>query len=272
MVKKVYLYGLVPTSEYEESVLPEKRGFDDEEVIHALPMGEIAAILCKLDSNAYTESFIEEKMNNDLEWLQKKAFHHHEVLMLLNKLYTVIPLSFCTIYNNEDSLITSISSQMDQLTESISRIYGKEEWNVKVFSNDEILKKKVSDSNSTIEAKRKEISSLPPGKQFFEKKKLDQLVERELEKEREQLCVHIHDELTAYAVQADVKKNWDKKATGRKENMSWNSVYLLEQNEVNRFLEEVKIQEQKMGELGLQMEATGPWPAYHFSRLGQMKK
>lgn len=49
-------------------------------------------------------------------------------------------------------------------------------------------------------------------------------------------------------------------------------MYLLEQNEVTRFLEEVKIQEQKMGELGLQMEATGPWPAYHFSRLGQMKK
>ncbi|WP_077356275.1 GvpL/GvpF family gas vesicle protein [Virgibacillus halodenitrificans] len=272
MEKKVYLYGLIPTSEYEESVLPEKTGFDEKEPIYALPLDEITAIICNLDGNVYTESLIEEKMNNDLEWLQHKAFHHHEVLMLLNKLYTVIPLSFCTIYNNEASLTKSILSQMDNLTETISSIYGKEEWNVKVFSDDEILKKKVSENNPTIEDKRKEISSLSPGRQFFEKKKLDQLVERELEKEREQLCMQIHDDLTTFAVQADVKKNWDKKATGRKDSMGWNSVYLLEKNEVTRFLDKVKTREQKMGELGLQMEATGPWPAYHFSRTGQMEK
>ncbi|MFA1818890.1 GvpL/GvpF family gas vesicle protein [Virgibacillus oceani] len=269
MKKKIYLYGFIPSEELDKASLPEHEGFDETEDIFTLPVDSITAIVSQLDPDAYTEEVIEDKINNDLDWLQKKAYHHHEILMLLNQRYTAIPLSFCTIYNNEESLLETISIQAADLLDTFKEITGKEEWNLKIFYDEKKLKKQVHENNPVIKQKQEELKELSPGKQFFERKKIDKLAAKKMEKELNDRCGKIHDELAAMAVQADIKKTLGKDATGRKDNMSWNSVYLLEDSEVEGFVAEVMKIEKKLGESGLNMEATGPWPVYHFSSLAK---
>ncbi|UOR13523.1 GvpL/GvpF family gas vesicle protein [Halobacillus amylolyticus] len=91
MDNMIYLYGLIPAAEADKQSLPPMRGFDGEGSLYTLPINDITAVVCELDPNDYAEESIEEKINNDLEWLQKKAFHHHEALTALYKNYTVIP-------------------------------------------------------------------------------------------------------------------------------------------------------------------------------------
>ncbi|WP_164214959.1 GvpL/GvpF family gas vesicle protein [Virgibacillus sp. YIM 98842] len=272
MEKKIYLYGFIPTEELERTALPEHEGFDEKEKLISIQVDSITAIVSRLDPDAYTEMVIEDKINNDLEWLQKKAYHHHEVLMFLNKNYTVVPLSFCTIYNNQDSLIETASSQAHELEDSFAEIGGKEEWNLKIYYDEEKVKRLVTENNPVMQKKREEIKELSPGRQFFERKKIDRMAEKEMDKELNERCNEIHLELSGLATRSDVKKTLGKDATGRKDNMSWNSVFLLQESEVDRFVEKVMKKDQQLNGSGLKMEATGPWPAYHFSNLSKAAK
>ncbi|WP_064092049.1 GvpL/GvpF family gas vesicle protein [Rossellomorea aquimaris] len=261
----LYLYGLIPTEEATNQSLPSMKGFDGESDIYTIEIGDVTAIVCKLVSSEYSEGTIKDKIDNDMEWLQEKAFHHHETVLMVSKMYTIIPLKFCTLYKNEDSLQNTIKSNINKLENAFSQLEGNEEWNVKIYCDDKQLRKKVSESNPAIEEKRIEISELPKGRQFFEKKKIDQLIDQELENEKNQLCEEVHEKLKGKSLQGSIKKNWSKDVTGRQENMTWNSVFLLQADKVDEFLEEVKKYEEELEETGWKFEATGPWPPYHFS-------
>ncbi|KMJ57768.1 gas vesicle protein GvpL [Bacillus sp. LL01] len=265
MGELIYLYGLVPSTESASLPLPSMKGFDGKGEMYTISIGEITAIVSSLDAKEYSEDIIKEKINSDMEWLQEKAFHHHETVMGLSKLYTVIPLKFCTLYKNENSLRDIVQQNQSKMTEKFALLKGNEEWNLKIYCNDELLKKQVSQSNPAIEERREEISQLSKGKQFFEKKKLDKLIEEEVEKEKDRISEEIHTHLQGFVLLGNVKRNWGKDVTGRKENMTWNSVYLISSSKVEQFLEEIQQFEKKMEEMGWQFEPTGPWPAYHFS-------
>jgi len=265
MDRLIYLYGLAQTEEAASQPLPSLKGFDGIEDLYTVSMGKITAIICSLDAEEYSEEKIKDRVNNDMEWLQEKAFHHHETVMKLAKIYTLIPLKFCTLYKNQDSLKTAIQSNEAKMLGTFAFITGNEEWNVKIYCDDERLKKQVSENNPTIEAKRAEISQLSRGKQFFEKKKLDKIVESELEEEKNKVSEKIHSHLSKFAIQGNVKRTWSSDVTGKQEDMTWNSVYLISKLKVEKFLEQIQQYEKDMKETGWQFQASGPWPAYHFS-------
>lgn len=261
----IYVYGLVPATEAANQPLPPLQGFDGKGGLYAIPMQEVTAIACDLEPGTYTEENIEDRIQNDVDWLQEKAFHHHETVMQLSRLYTMVPMKFCTLYKNEHNLQTAVQESETKITRAFSIITGNEEWNLKIYCDDEQLKEKVSQSHPEIEAKRAEISELPKGRQFFEKKKLDKLVDAKLEEEKNKISESIHHDLSDFAMQGNVKRNWSSDVTGRKDQMTWNSVYLISGSETERFLERVQQYEQDMKETGWEFVASGPWPAYHFS-------
>ncbi|MBM7693503.1 hypothetical protein JOC77_002943 [Peribacillus deserti] len=265
----IYLYGLIPTKEASERTFPSLKGFDGEGELYAIPIGNITAIVCNLDSEIYSEESIKDKTNNDMEWLQEKAFHHHETVLNLSKIFTIIPLKFCTLYINQASLETAVLSNEAKMMDTLALITGNEEWNLKIYCDDQVLKEQVSLSNPAIEAKRAEISQLPKGKQFFEKKKLDSLIESELEEEKNKVSEKIHAQLQQSALKGNVKRTWSNNVTGRKDNMTWNCVYLISTSNVESFLEQIQQYEKDMKETGWHFEASGPWPAYHFSSFSK---
>ncbi|MEH7176804.1 GvpL/GvpF family gas vesicle protein [Neobacillus vireti] len=261
----IYLYGLIPTKEAANQSFPSLTGFDGASNIYTFTIEKITAIVCNLDSNIYSEERVKDQINNDMEWLQEKAFHHHETVMKLSKMFTVLPLKFCTLYKNIASLKTAVRLNQSKIMDTFLLIYGNEEWNLKIYCEDDILKNRVSQSNPVIEAKRAEISQLPKGRQFFEKKKFDKLVEAQLEKEKNKISEQIHSFLSEFALKANVKENLSHQVTGKQEQMAWNGVYLVSKSKVEPFLEKIQQFEKDMRETGWWFKATGPWPAYHFS-------
>ncbi|WP_100408006.1 GvpL/GvpF family gas vesicle protein [Bacillus solitudinis] len=265
MSNLLYLYGLIPTDETTNQSLPSFKGFEGDGDIYTIPIENSTAVVCNLPSDNYSEDIIKDKVENDMEWLQEKAFHHHETVLNLSKMFTIIPLKFCTLYKNQESLINAVQSNKAKMENTFSLLDGNEEWNVKMYCDDSLLKKQISKNNPSIEAKRIEINELPKGRQFFEKKKLDKLIESELEEEKNRISEKIDSHLKKFVLQGNSKKNWGKNMTGKKENMTWNGVYLIPQAQVETFLEQIQRYEKEMQEMGWQFEVTGPWPAYHFS-------
>lgn len=261
----IYLYGLIPAKEAEQKSLSRTKGFDGEGSLYTVPINQTTAIVCELNSDDYSEATIENKMNNDMDWLQEKAFHHHETISSLHNNYTFIPLKFCTIYKNKTNLQETIQANEGKVEESFNLLKGNEEWTLKIYSDDNKLRKQIDSTDAEIEKKRNEISELPRGRQFFERKKIDSLVDKALEREKDRIGESLHDKLRKYAMDYSIKKNWGKDITGLKEDMTWNSVYLLPKDQVDVFIAEIEDKEKELGDSSWRIEATGPWPAYHFS-------
>lgn len=260
----IYLYGIVPVYELDKTPFSPFAGIDKEHKAAIATYGDIAAIYTEVDAEAYEGEALESRMKDDLEWLQESAMHHHEVLLSLQKQYTLIPMKFCTIYLSQDSLEEKLREQADTIKSLFIRIKDSEEWNLKIYCDDEPLREHVLQHSPSIKEKMQELESLSPGRQFFEKRKIDQLVDGELEKEKNQFCEQIHAELTEIASEEKVKTAWSKDVTGRELEMSWNSVYLIQENQVEAFLKLVQQKNEESASSGWRFEATGPWPAYHF--------
>ncbi|GGB35662.1 gas vesicle protein GvpL [Virgibacillus dakarensis] len=267
MAELVYLYGVIPAKELEKEAFPVVKGLDQQHKVYPLAVNNTLAVVCHLDDQDYSEESIKEKMNNDMEWLREKAFHHHEMLIALNERYNVIPMKFCTIFANEENLRETIEKNEEKLLRSFSLIDGSEEWNLKIYCDDTVLKSYISANNANIEAKKEEISQFPPGKQYFAKRKIEQMVDKELEKEKDKVCENAHAQLRQFSLHETIKKNWNKDVTGREDNMSWNSVYLVPVSHVTGFLQKINELKDTWANLGWKFEATGPWPAYHFAGL-----
>ena len=261
----IYLYGLIPAKEAANHSFPSLKGFDGEGDLYTINIGNITAAVCDLGAGNYSEDSIKDRINDDMEWLQEKAFHHHETVLGLSKIFTIIPLKFCTLYKNPDSLEAAVHANESKLKSTFDLISGNEEWNLKIYCDDSLLKKQVSESDPAIEAKREEISQLPKGKQFFQKKKLNKLIESQLDEEKNKVSEQIHLHLKELALKGNVKRTWGNDATGRKDNMTWNGVYLISKSQIEVFLEQLQHYEKRMQKAGWRFEATGPWPAYHFS-------
>ncbi|AXI07809.1 gas vesicle protein GvpL [Oceanobacillus zhaokaii] len=266
MEKLIYLYGIIPAREKDVQPLPSFKGLDDESEVYSLPFEEIEAVVCELDPVEYGEKELEKK-TNDVKWLHQKAFHHHEALMKLYEKYPIIPMKFCTIYSGQASLKNTIETNQSHMAKLLSNIADKEEWILKIYCEPEKVKETVTNYNETIEAKKEEIAAMSPGRQYLEKRRLDQLIDQEAEKEKHAFSEEIHDELAALSVDTEVKKNWNKDVTGREEEMCWNSVYMLEKFAVDEFKSVIKKLQEKWAESGWHFEVTGPWPSYHFARI-----
>ncbi|WP_083446621.1 GvpL/GvpF family gas vesicle protein [Priestia koreensis] len=263
----IYLYGLIPTAEAVKSPLSSLKGLDDEEHVYTIPINDVTAVVCLLNSDKYSEEILQQKMENDMDWLKEKAFHHHETLAALYSGYTVIPLKFGTIYNSEESLKETIAPKNNVVIHTFETLKRHEEWNMKVYCDDQKLMQHVTDHDEVVEQKRQEIESLPKGRQYFEKKKLDKFISQQLEEEKYRLCKSVHDQLLQYATNEAVKKNWGKDMTGLQESMVWNSAFMLPKEAIEEFLEEIKKSEPALLEKGLRVEVSGPWPPYHFSNI-----
>ncbi|WP_349407380.1 GvpL/GvpF family gas vesicle protein [Pseudalkalibacillus sp. SCS-8] len=268
MERLIYLYGFIRSSELTHSSLPSLEGFDRKSELYPIQGNTITAIVCGLDSNVYTEETLQQKVDQDVEWLKRKALHHHETLLSINEFFNpVIPLSFCTVYKSENSLINKMIENEQMISETLNTLDGTEEWNLKIYCDQDKVRDVLKQSSKELEAKRKEIQALPPGRQYFEKKKLDKWVESQLESKNNQICERIHEKLKAFSIQQEVKSTWSKEVTGSKDKMAWNSVFLLPEHRIKDYLKEIEREERAHGNNGWRFEVSGPWPAYHFSSI-----
>ncbi|WP_308634028.1 GvpL/GvpF family gas vesicle protein [Paenibacillus silvisoli] len=250
----LYVYGLIPANELDP---------DGELSFQTKRHGDILAVFDAVDPDVFSQEMID-KHADDPSWVKEKAVVHHSMLAMLRQRCTVIPLKFCTIFEGERSLEAMLSQYEVEITALFTTLKGKEEWNLKVYGDKEKLKSHVMQSSNETEA---ELSGLSPGKQFLMRKQMNARLEVQFDNEMKRICLAMHESLSKEAVEKSVKKVWDRKVTGRKEDMIWNSVYLMDRQKVDCFLQLVNHYNDEYQAAGLAFEATGPWPVYHFARL-----
>jgi hypothetical protein len=260
----LYLYGIILARELGDVEIPSIIGIDQKRA-SVIPYKELAAVVTPVNPLNFSQQYIDQQLKNP-EWLKEKAFLHHECISVMHSQFTILPMSFCTIFQKEENLKSLLNEQYDEILHKLNALKNKQEMNVKIYCNPEQALFYVGNQNPAVLELRENIEVMPKGKQFIMKKKLNQLIASQLENEQSGWWHRIEQELRLLFVESKLRKNWGREITERSDDMIVNCDFLLDKKKTEPFLNKLLELEHDYAELGCTFEVSGPWPPYHFSK------
>lgn len=260
----IYLYGVILSEELQSSEVPVLVGIDQKKAT-VLHYKELAAVITPVNPHKFSQQQIDLQLK-DPDWLKEKAFHHHECITAIHTHFTVLPMSFCTIFQKEENLFALLNEQYDVILQQLLRFKEKQEWNLKIYCHSEQAYSYVVHHNPSVLQLKENIANMPKGKQFIMKKRLDQLITNELEKEQSLWWQRMEQQLQSIFCDSRLRANWGREITERKDDMIVNCDFLIEKKKTEPFLAKVQELEHTFSAFGCTFQVSGPWPPYHFSK------
>jgi len=231
--------------------------------LKSIVIGDFNVIVKYVSSREFSEENFKRNLS-DIEWLEKNAREHVEVINLLMDQNTAIPFKFGTIFNTEDSLIKFITDYSDSLFENFHHIEAREEWSVKIYCDRKSLSQQIDELSEDTASLEKQIMASSPGKAFLLRRKKSELVENEMDRICKSYGQNYYDEFRKLSVSTNLNNLLPKEFTGREDTMILNAAFLVNKTKVNDFRNTVDTLRIKDGNSGFFIETTGPWPPFSF--------
>jgi hypothetical protein len=242
----LYVYCIVHADAL--AALPEQAGIDIAHPPTLLAHDDLAAVVSEVPLSDFGEERLRERLA-DMEWLEGTARRHEGVLEAIGEDATLIPTRLCTIYRGENGVREMLIRERAALQEALAHLEHKTEWGVKVFASESEPAAALGEEHP------------PPDGTAYMRRRRDARDQREhWAQERHEACMAIHDALAAVAADAITNPPQRSEVSGHTGEMLLNGVYLVEDGQLSRFLDEVRtLSEEYQGEGGGR-EATGAGP------------
>ena len=252
----LYLYGIVRAN---VRIGGELAGVDSRHRVFLLEGNELAAIVSSVPLEEFGEEPLRENLN-EVAWLEEKARAHEEVLEALLESTTVVPTRLCTIFSDEKQVREMMSREGPALLDALERLEGKSEWGVKVFAAPGALERAALE-RAEEGAKEGPVS---PGAAYMDRRRREARARENAEEIADGWARAIHERLARCAAEALLNPLQRRELSGHDGDMLLNGVYLIEDEDVERFRELAAELGQDYRGRGVVVEPTGPWPAYNF--------
>ncbi|MBU4502841.1 MAG: GvpL/GvpF family gas vesicle protein [Nanoarchaeota archaeon] len=228
-----------------------KIGIESNEV-YTIPCQGISAIVHDCKAEPY-KSDDKEKVKG---WIKA---HQNVIDIAIEKLGTVIPLSFDVIIKGDNNKVLDwLKAENEILKKKIEKIKGKQEFGIQILWDKELIGKKIAETNEEIKKLRTEMEESSRGRAYFYKEKIEQILKREMEKEADKIFKEFYNKIKKYADDIKVEKIKDK-------DMLMNLSCLVFKDKVKELGAELdKINKTE----GFSVKFTGPWPPYSFVSPG----
>jgi hypothetical protein len=213
---------------------------------------DLQAVVCTVDLDEFGEEQLARNLE-DLDWLEKVARGHNDVVVAVASAGTVAPMRLVTICSDDDSVRQRIEALHDDLCLALDRVEGRCEWSVKVYA--------VPQEQPAAEDSPRPTS----GAAYLQRKRELATQRRSAGESSLRVAEEINEILSGHAAATRVLPPQDPRLTGRKESMILNGAYLVPDEDGEGFRGLVR----RLVELHptLQIECEGPWPPYSFATL-----
>jgi hypothetical protein len=229
---------------------PELRGVDPAHPVGLIRHGGLAAIVSQVPLDTFGERALRESLE-DLDRLEVLARTHEHVLDETLRRGAVVPFRICTIFENAAGVQEMLARERDHLTAALRRLTGMAEWGVKAYAVDR--------------PETEEPSAAPvSGSDYLSRKLADRDAAESSRQAVDAIVESVHDRLRERAADAVLSPPQTGPLAGHDGEMVLNAAYLVADSGADRFGELVAELAGRVGEDGLRLELTGPWPAYHF--------
>jgi len=246
------------------------KGIDGENEVFSLPYRDISALVSQIPLDEYSEEHLERNLT-DIGWVAPRVETHERIIEQIMDFSPVIPIKFCTIFRNEERIQEILEKQYDSLKTLLDYLADKEEWGIKVYVEPNVSSRAVSGRNPEIKKLNEKIATASPGEGFFLRKKMDSLLREETDSALDKLANEVYERLLSLADQGSRGKLFDRKITGKDDEMILNAALLLKKEDIKGVKDEInKIVSQYEGK-GIYSELSGPWPPYNFCTSHEFK-
>ncbi|HUF28990.1 MAG TPA: GvpL/GvpF family gas vesicle protein [Gemmatimonadaceae bacterium] len=190
---------------------------------------------------------------------RENVLAHEFVNETVMREFTVIPMSFGTVFRSEDDVSELLRSTYEAFSDVLDKMKDKIEFGVKVLWDRESVIANIEQENEEIRRLKDEITRNASSSTYFARMQLGRLMEAALEEMGNRYVADIHETLQ----QASVASRSNKPIGDR---MIMNAAFLVERPRERSFDERVKDVSRRYEDL-LTFKYTGPWPPYNFVNI-----
>src|SRR5437764_7288479 len=186
---------------------------------------------------------------------RENVLAHEFVNETVMREFTVIPMSFGTVFRSEDDVSELLRSTYQAFSDVLDKMQDKIEFGVKVLWDRDKVVANLEGENDEIRRLKDEISRHTASSTYFARMQLGRLIEGALEEMSTRYVADIHDALKPVAVASRSNKPIG-------DLMILNAAFLVDRSQEAAFDERVKEASRRYEEL-LSFKYSGPWPPYN---------
>lgn len=186
---------------------------------------------------------------------------HEQVLEEIMKQFTVLPVRFSTISEQEDDsgILKILERDFKKFDELLAKMEGKKELGLKVLAKETEIYADILEKYEDIKSLKEKLINLPVDKTHYQRMKIGEMVADALKKETSNYKDIIMDTLTPLTKDVKTNDNYG-------EMMILNAAFLIESNSEADFDKAVNELDEKYGHL-MTFKYVGTLPPYNFVNL-----
>lgn len=212
--------------------------------VHTVGFREIAAVISDTPEEV-------------LDATRENVLAHERVNETVMKSFTVIPMSFGTVFKTRDDIVELLRGAYEAFRDVLDKMQEKVEFGLKVLWDRDIMVREIENDDEDIRRLKNEISGVP-GSTYFARMQYGRQIDSALQARSEQYVADIFNQLRDVSVAARANKPIGEK-------MIMNAAFLVSRDKETAFDAKVK----EVGALydKLNFRYTGPWPPYNFVNI-----
>lgn len=243
-----YLYAIGRDTAVDD--LRQRTGVDGGDV-RVVRDGDLSAVVSTVDLDEFGEDALPQHLE-DLGWVERVARSHDSVVADVARLGPIAPLRILTIYYDDDGVRRRLREQRAELVESLDRVAGRSEWGVKAY-------------DATPAPGGPWPRPEESGTAYLTRRRDENAQHSADSQSAAQLAEHIHDLVGGLVVASRRLPPQDPKLSGRRETMTLNGTYLVDDDRATDLRELVATLAAERPQA--RIELHGPWPPYSFATL-----
>jgi len=190
---------------------------------------------------------------------RENVLAHEFVNETVMREFTVIPMSFGTVFRSEDDVGELLRSTYQAFTDVLDKMQDKIEFGVKILWDRERVIANIEQENDEIRRLKDEITRNAASSTYFARMQLGRLIEAAMEEAGNRYVSDVHEQLKHVSVASRSNK-----VIG--DRMILNAAFLVDRAHEKAFDDAVKELSRRYENL-LTFKYTGPWPPYNFVNI-----
>lgn len=190
---------------------------------------------------------------------RENVLAHEFVNETVMREFTVIPMSFGTLFRTEEDIVELLKSTYHAFDDVLEKMKDKIEFGLKVLWDRDRVIATLEEENDEIRRLKDEINRNAQSSTYFARMQLGRLIEAALEEAGNRYVRDIHEALKPAAVASRSSKPIG-------DRMILNAAFLVNRDQERPFDERVREISRKYEGL-LAFKYTGPWPPYNFVNI-----
>jgi Gas vesicle synthesis protein GvpL/GvpF len=225
------------------------------DVVRPVIAAGLTAIIGSVARSEFGEAALRQNLE-DLEWLERTARAHHEVIETVAKERTVVPMRLATVYSSDEAAAGMLRERVADLRQTLTRLAGCSEWGVKGHVA-------MPDDHADGQQPEADGPSVGLGAAYLRRRRAQLAARQDARQEAVASAQAVHTELGRLAASARLYPPQSPEIAGHSGLMVLNAAYLVADDQAEEFGAAVTELAARHG--ALQLTLTGPWPAYSFT-------